>query len=372
MKRKDKKVKEKKVKGKGRLGRKQKWLIALAVVVILGAGAYTFRKPLAVMAFDLFLSGQVEEKLERSYAPLEGEQPKPVVKEEKMKPFNALLLGVDQRANEPARSDTMIYAVVRPEESRVLLVSIPRDTYTEIVGKDREDKINHAYAYGGEKMAKDTVEHFLGNPIDYYAAINFEGLRQVVDELGGVELPITKDIVNKQKDHEKFTIKANKPLYNGQEALNFVRYREDSDFNRTRRHQVFLNAIADRVLKLNQVSKIPDLLDLLGENFKTDMMPSQIIDLSKKVLLGNTPSIQGFTIMGEGFRKNGVYYDAVDEEDLEFAKEMIKNWNDPDTTPEQLIMPDAREKAKDADAEETQTSSGKSSESGNKNKKTNP
>lgn len=361
MKRSDKRVKEKR-----RLGRKQKWLIALAVVVVLGAGTYLFRKPLAVMAFDLFLSGQVEEKLERSYAPLEGETPKPVVKEQKMEPFSALLLGVDQRANEPARSDTMIYAVVRPEESRVLLVSIPRDTYTEIVGRDREDKINHAYAFGGAKMAKDTVEHFLGNPIDYYAAINFEGLRQVVDELGGVELPITKDIVNKHKDHEKFTIKANKPLYNGQEALNFVRYREDSDFNRTRRHQVFLNAIANRVMKLDQVSKIPDLLNLMGDNFKTDMMPSHIIDLSKKILLGDAPSIQGFTIMGEGFRKNGVYYDAVNEEDLEFAKEMIQNWNDPETAPEQLIMPDAREKAKDAAADPTHTSGGKSSESGNK------
>lgn len=327
----------------------QKALIVLLVLVIAGAGAYLFRKPLAVMAFDLFLSGQVEKKLEQSYAPLEGDTPEPVpvVKEEKMKPFSMLLLGVDQRDNEPARSDTMIYAVVRPEESKVLLVSIPRDTYTEIVGRDKEDKINHAYAFGGEKMAKDTVENFLGSPADYYAAINFEGLKQVVDELGGVELPITKDIVNKQKDHEKFTIKAGKPLYDGQEALNYVRYREDSDFNRTKRHQIFLNAIVDRMLKLNQVSKIPSLMDMLGENFKTDMTPSYIIELSKKVLLGPSPTIEGFTIMGEGFRKNGVYYDAADEEDLEFAKEMIASWSSQDTAPEELIMPDAADKEAD-------------------------
>ncbi|GIP51006.1 transcriptional regulator LytR [Paenibacillus vini] len=341
------KQRDKRVKKKGSRGKKA--LIVLLALVVLGAGGYLFRKPLAVMAFDLFLSGQVEKKLEKSYAPLEGEQakPKPVVKEQKMEPFSALLLGVDQRANEPARSDTMIYAVVRPEESKVLLVSIPRDTYTEIVGRDKEDKINHAYAFGGEKMAKDTVENFLGSPVDYYAAINFEGLREVVDALGGIELPITKDIVNKQKDHEKFTIKAGKPLYDGQEALNYTRYREDSDFNRTKRHQVFLSAIVDRMLKLDQVSKIPDLMDMLGDNFKTDMMPSYIIDLSKKVLLGDAPSINGFTIMGEGFRKNGVYYDAANEEDLEFAKQLITNWTDPDTKTEQLLMPDAREKAAD-------------------------
>lgn len=353
------KQRDRRVKKKGNRGKKLG--IVLLVLVILSSGGYIFRKPLAVMAFDLFLSGQVEKKLEKSYSPLEGEQPKQVVKEQKMQPFSALLLGVDQRGNEPARSDTLIYAVVRPEESKVLLVSIPRDTYTEIVGKDKEDKINHAYAFGGEKMAKDTVENLLSSPIDYYAAINFEGLREVVDALGGVELPITKDIVNKQKDHEKFTIEAGKPLYDGQEALNYVRYREDSDFNRTKRHQIFLNAIVDRVLKLDQVGKIPDLMDMLGENFKTDMTPSYIIDLSKKILLGETPSIQGFTIMGEGFRKNGIFYDAVNEEDLEFAKEMIESWRNPDTDPEQLVMPDAREKAeeaakeaaKEAQAEET-------------------
>ena len=57
-----------------------------------------------------------------------------------------LLLGVDARDAEQGRSDTMMFTVVRPKDGAVLMVSIPRDTYTEIVGKDRQDKINHAYA----------------------------------------------------------------------------------------------------------------------------------------------------------------------------------------------------------------------------------
>jgi len=332
------KSKAKKRKNKGKIT-----LIVLAVLLLVGTGGYIFRKELAVVAFDLFLSGQVEKKLDKSYAPVEEQQPHQVPAEDKYKPFSMLLLGVDQRDNEKARSDTMIYAVVRPEDSRVLLVSIPRDTYTEIVGRGKEDKINHAYAFGGAKMAKDTVEEFMGHPVDYYAAINFKGLRDIVDALGGVELPITKDIVNKQKDHEKFTIKANKPIYSGEEALNYVRYREDSDFNRTGRHQIFLNAIVNRMMKLDQVSKIPDLIDMMGENFKTDMMPSYIIDLSKQVLLGQSPTIKGFTIMGEGFRKNGVFYDSVNKEDLEFAKQMIDSWSNPDTKPDQLLTPESRD-----------------------------
>ncbi|MFL0554853.1 LCP family protein [Paenibacillus barengoltzii] len=336
----------KKMKSKNK--RKKIAWIVLIVLLVVGAGGYLFRKPLAVMAFDLFLSGKVEQTLERSYSPIEGEEPRPLEPvEEKMKPFSTLLLGVDQRNNEPARSDTMIYAVVRPEDAKVLLISIPRDTYTEIVGKGKEDKINHAYAFGGEKMAKDTVENFIGYPVDYYAAVNFQGVRDIVDALGGVELPITKDIVNKQADHEKFTIKANKPLYDGTEALNFVRYREDSDFNRTKRHQVFLNAMVNRMLKLNQVTKIPELINLMGDNFKTDLPPSQIIELSKKVLLGDTsPQISGFTILGKGIRINGVYYDKANEEDVDFAKEMIDNWLNPDTEAFELILPESRDAEK--------------------------
>lgn len=315
------------------------WGIILLVAVLLGSGIYVYRKPLAVMAFDLFLSDHVEKKLQKSYAPLQGEQPKPVVYQ--TKPFTALLLGVDQRDNEPARSDTMIYSVIRPKEGKVLLISIPRDTYTEIVGRNKKDKINHAYAFGGEKMSKDTVEAFLGHQAEYYAAINFKGLRDVVDALGGVELPITKDIVNKDKDHEKFTIKANQPIYNGKDALNFVRYREDSDFNRTKRHQLFLNAMVKRVLQLDQVSKVPELMDIAGANFKTDILPNNIIDLAKQLLTGdNPPQIYSYTIMGKGTRINNVFYDLADQKDVDYAEKLIESWSNPDTTDAQLLLPE--------------------------------
>lgn len=332
----DQKLKRVKPKKRNRL---RTWGIILLVVAVLGSGIYVYRKPLAIMAFDMFLSDHVEKKLQKSYAPLQGEQPKPVVYQ--TKPFTALLLGVDQRDNEPARSDTMIYSVIRPKEGKILLISIPRDTYTEIVGKNKKDKINHAYAFGGEKMSKDTVEAFLGHQAEYYAAINFKGLRDVVDALGGVELPITKDIVNKDKDHEKFTIKAGQPIYNGKDALNFVRYREDSDFNRTKRHQVFLNAMVKRVLQLDQVSKIPELMDIAGANFKTDIVPSNIIDLAKQLLTGdNPPQIYSYTIMGKGTRINNIFYDLADKKDVEYAEKLIESWSSPDTTDAQLLLPE--------------------------------
>ncbi|MFU1794999.1 LCP family protein [Paenibacillus azoreducens] len=316
--------------------------IAIAIFLVAG-GAYLFRKQLAVMAFDLFLSNRVESSLQKSYQPLESKDNMPIKPAEPVvyenKPFSVLLLGSDQRKNEPARSDTLIYAVVRPKDSKVLLVSIPRDTYTEIIGKGKKDKITHAFAFGGEQMSKDTVEAFLDHKVDYYATINFQGLKDAVNALGGVELPIQKDIVNKGRDHEKFTVKANKPIYNGEEALNYVRYREDSDFNRTKRQQVFLDAVANRMLHLNQISKIPDLLDIMGDNFQTDMQPQFIIDLAKQILTGSEAQISSYTIMGEGMRIGGVYYDKPIEKDVDKAKALIDSWKDSNTPSDQLMQP---------------------------------
>ena len=317
-------------------------IIAIVLVLIL-AGAYTFRKSLVVLAFDMFLSDQVEKTLEeKSYKPLEEDlvTPKAEPIAMQIKPFSVLLLGTDQREDEPARSDTMIYAVIRPKESKVLLVSIPRDTYTEIVGKGKKDKINHAFAFGGQQMAKDTMEALLDHELDYYAAINFEGLRDAVDAIGGVELPIQKDIVNKGADHEKFTIKANQSIYSGTDALNYVRYREDSDFNRTKRQQVFLDQMAKKMMNFNQITNIPQLLDVMGTNLQSNMQPKFMIDLAKQLLTGSEVQITSYTVMGANMRLNGVSYEEANEEDLKFAQDLIDNWMNNATSTYQLLMPE--------------------------------
>ncbi|AJS61688.1 transcriptional regulator [Paenibacillus sp. IHBB 10380] len=320
-------------------------MIAAIVVLLIGAGGLIFQKQLAIFAFDVFLSDQVEDTLqEKSYRPLDRDQSlqaEPISYQ--TKPFSMLLLGTDQRGDETARSDTMMYAVVRPKESKVLLVSVPRDTYTEIIGKGKKDKINHAFAFGGQQMAMDTMQALLDHELDYYATINFVGLKDAVDALGGVELPIGKDIVNKGADHEKFTVEANKPIYTGEEALNYVRYREDSGSNRMKRQQIFLDAVAKKMRNLNQITKIPDLLDIMGSNFQTNMQPKFIIDLGKQILTGNETEIVSYSISGTGMRVNGVYYDKPDEDTLKYAQDMIDNWMNQSTTSDQLMQPESQE-----------------------------
>ena len=93
----------------------------------------------------------------------------------KKEPFSVLMLGVDQRSGDKGRSDSMIVITVNPEKKSMEMLSIPRDTRVEIVGRGTEDKINHAYAFGGVEMSMNTVEKFLDIPIDYYIKMNMDG-----------------------------------------------------------------------------------------------------------------------------------------------------------------------------------------------------
>jgi len=320
-----------------RLSRKQQWMAGvLAAVVVLGLIGYMNRTALALWGFDLLLREQIEEKLEGSYQPLEGREQAerspsivPISREQKPEPFSMLLMGIDARGKERGRSDTMILSVVRPADNAILMVSIPRDTYVEIEDHG-EDKITHAYAYGEAELAVDTVERFFDVTVDHYATINFTGFREVIDAMGGIALPIEKDLVNDDPDHEKFVVKGGQPLYNGNDALNYVRFREDAggDTSRTGRHQVFLGAILDKASGIGQWTKIPELIDIMGHNFTTDIRPSDMVEMAKDMLTQGTRTIHSHTLKGEGKRKSpgGAWIYQVDEQDMEQAKAMVEDW----------------------------------------------
>ncbi|MGN7414778.1 LCP family protein [Paenibacillus sp. SAF-068] len=329
---------------------KKKWkkplIITLIVLLVLGGFGFIYQKQLVVFAFNMFASGTVKEALDDSFKPA-GDKDAPVV--EHTDPFSLLLLGIDQRDNEPSRSDTIIYSVVRPEDNKVLLLSIPRDSYTEIVGRDVKSKINSAYAHGEAKMAMDTVENLLENKVDFYAAINFNGLKDIVDAVGGVELPIKKNIENKSKAHEKLFVEANKPIYSGEEALGYVRYREDSDFNRTMRHRIFLSAFMNRALEVKNLTKIPDVIQIAGSNFTTNMTSDFIVKFAESLYMKDSaPTISNYMLKGEGAMRSGVWFYDLSEDDLQYVRGMIASWLDPDAT--EIIEPESAEQSETSDA----------------------
>lgn len=108
----------------------KKWIgVSFTILILLGGLGYIFRKELSWIAFQAFFAKDIKHTLEQSYKPV-GPSDSPEPASEATKPFSVLLLGVDQREDEPARSDTIIYSVLRPDLNKILLISIPRDTYT--------------------------------------------------------------------------------------------------------------------------------------------------------------------------------------------------------------------------------------------------
>lgn len=331
-------VESRNLKSRNKINKKKWIMISLIILALLAGTGYLFRKELSVLVFNTLLKDDVKTILDKSYKPVGYEKNKPQAFEGE--PFSLLLLGIDQRDNEPSRSDTIIYSVIRPKDNKVLLVSIPRDSYTDIIGRDVESKINSAYAHGGAKMAIDTVEHLLNNKVDYYGAINFHGVIDIVDAVGGVKLPITEVIENKNPNHEPLRIEPNKPIYDGQDALSYVRYREDSDFKRTERQRIFIKALMGKFLELKNITKVPELMEIAGSNFTTNMDPDFILELAESVLLNDTPpDFENYMLQGKGTMRGTVWYYDIDAEDLEYTQELITNWLNNGTNSGELIHP---------------------------------
>ena len=111
---------------------------------------------------------------------------------------NFLLIGSDKRSGTSFRTDTMVVAILRPNDGQVSLISIPRDLWVSIPGWDN-NRINTAYQHGisadypggGPGLLKDTIQYNLGIRIDHTAMVDFDGFRQIVDTLGGVDIPVS-------------------------------------------------------------------------------------------------------------------------------------------------------------------------------------
>lgn len=119
----------------------------------------------------------------------ETRKEKPVVVDDGEDPFSVLIMGIDtgdMGRVETGRSDTMMLITVNPNTNKTSIVSIPRDTYTEIIGRGHNDKINHAYAFGGTSMAMNTVQNLFDIPVDYFVSVNMESMQKIVDAVGGI------------------------------------------------------------------------------------------------------------------------------------------------------------------------------------------
>ena len=237
-------------------------------------------------------------------------------------PISFLLLGVDEREADVGRSDTIIVLTANPSLSSVKVLSIPRDTYTEIIGLNKMDKLNHAYAFGGIDMALQSVENLINIPIDYVVQVNMESFLEIVDSVGGVT------VENPSAFEENGYLFKEGPIHlSGSTALSYVRMRKNDpqgDFGRQERQKQVLLAILKEGASFNSLLNYKDTLTTLADNLRTNMTFNQMVDIQKgyKNALTNVESI---TLMnGSGQRMNNIWYYVPEVEELNEVTLILK------------------------------------------------
>ena len=279
---------------------------------------------LAVVGMGAKLYWDVSKSMDKTYETVERSK-KSQVNLNNKEPFSVLLLGIDTGDDgrvEQGRSDTTIVATVNPRDKQTTLVSLARDTYVDIPGQGKQDKLNHAYAFGGASLAMDTVENYLNIPINHYVSIIMAGLKELVNAVGGIE--VNNNLTFSQDGYD-FTI--GKISLDGEQALSYSRMRYEDpngDYGRQERQRKVIEGIVQKVLSLNSVSNYQEILTAVSDNMKTDLS----FDDMKKIALDYRSAfgkVKQDQLQGTGFMQDGVSYQRVDEQELTRVQQELKN-----------------------------------------------
>lgn len=292
---------------------KKRWtplkiMLLIALVLVVGVGGF--------IGYTYY---QVDQTVKKIQSPVKNTGDKVV---EEQKPVSVLLLGVDQRPGERGRSDSIMVMTLNPTRNESRLISIPRDTKVDIVGKGTNDKINHAYSFGGPEMAIKTVEKFLNIPINYYAEINMEGFTSLVDAVGGVT-------VNNDID---FTVSGThfpvgKVNLDGKSALKFTRMRYEDprgDFGRQMRQREVIAQVANKLSSDVSVSNFNAIMDVVGKNAQTNVSfkPMRTLAFDYMDAFRNQKNLK---LEGTGGKEgDGIYYWHPTEDSLKETQTALR------------------------------------------------
>ncbi len=217
-------------------------------------------------------------------------------------PFTVLVMGVDSaidglKANQAFNGDTLIMVTFNPNTLTATMFSLPRDLYVPIAcNHNRYAKINSSAAYGSSCVI-NTVQKLTGIDIDYYVKINFTGVVELVDALGGVTVDVEKPDFNfnrkidckgqvcEQNSKRQF---GSKVIYvpvgvnklNGEQALAYARNRHQyavSDIARNQHQQQIIEAMAHELKGVRSINEFENILTSVSRNIETNMTPEQIM-----------------------------------------------------------------------------------------------
>ncbi|KGF28138.1 MULTISPECIES: LCP family protein [Staphylococcus] len=295
------------------------WFIGILVVLAIVASIF-------VVASIFITSGKIHNSLNRQYSELRSKN----VSLSNGDPFTIALFGVDSNAqrkseNDGERSDTIMLLSINPKKQTTEIVSVPRDTQAEIVGKGTTEKINHAYAYGGPTMAVKSLEKLMNVPIDHYATVDMDGLHDMIDALGGVNVTSNDTFTTKGT---KF-VKGQSTHVDGDTAMAFMRSRKEEgaggDFGRQERQQLILQAMANKMTSTSALTHFPSLINQIQKNVKTDLTLSDMNDIRKNYKNANT-TVNRHQLEGQGgIQDDGLWYFIANDDSKQSATEILNN-----------------------------------------------
>lgn len=295
---------------------KKKFFLTFLVSVILFSLVYAtfwgkFLKRDRVVAQEDDI--EIEEEL------IEKEEAKEVVDE-----LVFLMMGVDSedvRQAKGTRTDTMMLTKVNFETGRIDILSLPRDSRVYVNG--REDKLNHAHAYGGTPLVLDTVRDFLEIDLNYYVKVDYRAVTSIVDAIGGVEIEVPQRMYYSDPTAEP-------PLYidlypglqvlDGKNSHDFLRFRSgypEGDLGRIKAQQYFLDELIRQTLQPKNLLKLPQMVKSYYDYVDTNISLATILKGVSVAGKLDSENIHMNIITGENENIGGLDYLIYDRDSTE-------------------------------------------------------
>lgn len=199
-------------------------------------------------------------------------------------------------------SDTMLLIRFSPEDQKLTLLSIPRDTRTYVEERGIT-KINAANFYGGPAGSAKAVSELLGGVgIDRYLRLNVQGVEKLIDAVGGVTVYVPKDMkYQDDSQHLYINLEEGEQHLNGEQALQFLRFRKDNlgDIGRVQRQQTLMRAFIEQVVNVKTMGKMPKILSVIQSHIDTNLSVEELIALVGFASKIDRPNVEMLMVPGQ-------------------------------------------------------------------------
>lgn len=292
-------------------------LVVCILIIIFFAGSFMYIKSL--------LDKTTKVEINKDNLAINKDVTQKLDKDNKIK--NIALFGVDSPEGKNGRSDSIMILTIDEKNNELKLSSIMRDSYVNIEGYG-QDKITHAYAFGGPELAVNTLNQNFNLDIEHFITVDFTSLPKVIDKIGGIDLNITEgDLkyinnyishINKINGSNSNNITTSGMHHlNGNQALAYSRIRYDGgDQMRTQRHRNVIEAIFNKVKKM-PVTSYPSLLNETLPLAQTNLSSSEFMTIGKDIISMGASDMKQYRLPcdshSNGKNINGIYYMTFDK-----------------------------------------------------------